>query len=159
MTTSSAVTRLLLAGIATLTIAGCHRQNELRSAAPGLAPTPSATGSADAGAIDPSRGASVGSASDRRLPAGSTVTSRIEDLFIARFPGLDVQRTANGGLSMLLRGKEPLVILDGMEADPLALVPLSPSEVERIEVLRNVSETAIYGSRGVNGVVVVTTRR
>lgn len=115
-------------------------------------------------------GAGVARAMDRPIPGASTMadaalangdirTSRIEDLFVGRYPGLDVQRTGDGGLSMRLRGMEPLVVIDGLEADPDALIGVLPQSVIRIEVLRNVSETALYGSRGVNGVVRVTTRR
>lgn len=96
---------------------------------------------------------------DKALANGEIPTSRIEDLFVGRYPGLDVQRTSEGGLAMRLRGAEPLVVIDGMEADPDALIGVLPQSVIRIEVLRNISETAIYGSRGVNGVVRVTTRR
>ena len=159
MRPSSAVTRLLLAGIATLSITGCYAPGELRSTAPGVERAPSATGTPNADGVKAPAGSPASDAFDRRSGSGAVVTARIEDLFSGRFPGLDVQRTANGDISMLLRGKQPLLVLDGLETDPVALVSVTPSEVERIEVLRNASETAIYGSRGVNGVVVVTTRR
>ncbi|MCY4778667.1 TonB-dependent receptor plug domain-containing protein [Sphingobacterium sp. UT-1RO-CII-1] len=56
-------------------------------------------------------------------------------------------------------GGEMQVILDGMyiEGDQLSMI--SPMDVESIEVLRNVNYTAIYGSYGGNGVIVITTKR
>src|SRR5690606_41712249 len=86
-------------------------------------------------------------------------TSRTEDLFSGRHAALNVYRTAAGGIEMRLRGVEPLLVIDGLEADPVALLTIRPESLVRIEVLRNISDTALYGSRGVNGVVRVTTRR
>jgi TonB-dependent SusC/RagA subfamily outer membrane receptor len=56
---------------------------------------------------------------------------------------------------------EPLYVVDGM---PVAAEPggalkwLAPSDIQRIEVLKDPASTAFYGSRGANGVIVVTTK-
>ena len=159
MSSSSPFHRPLLTVLTALSVVGCHYRGELRSTTPANTPGSAAIGPerpAPFGgtARNPATGAVV-----RDIPEGSVTVFRTEDLFTHRFPGLEVRRTADGRLSMLLRGREPLVVVDGLEADASLLEAVQPSTVERIEVLRNASETAIYGSRGRNGVVVVTTRR
>ncbi len=51
----------------------------------------------------------------------------------------------------------PLYVVDGMLTDDITF--LNPNDIERITVLKDASATAIYGSRGANGVILVTTRR
>ena len=53
---------------------------------------------------------------------------------------------------------DPLVVIDGVPTD-LGLNAINTEDVERIDVLKDASATAIYGSRGANGVVMVTTKR
>jgi TonB-dependent SusC/RagA subfamily outer membrane receptor len=56
---------------------------------------------------------------------------------------------------------EPLYVLDGspIEAGPGgALSGINPWDIESIRVLKNPGDTAIYGMRGVNGVIVITTK-
>src|SRR3546814_15142318 len=50
-------------------------------------------------------------------------------------------------------------ILDGMYMEGDALSMISPSDVETVEVLRGIGNTAIYGSRGGGGVLIITTKR
>ena len=93
----------------------------------------------------------------------------IEQLLIARAPGLEVRSVGQGRFTLFLRGRpalgdqrEPLVVIDGMQfgengVDMLAA--MTPRDVKRVEVLRDAASTGVYGTRGANGVVVVTTRR
>jgi TonB-dependent SusC/RagA subfamily outer membrane receptor len=67
------------------------------------------------------------------------------------------------GTSIRIRGdhsinssNEPLLIVDGMEVSDIS--DLSPEEVETIDVLKDAATTALYGSRGANGVILITTR-
>lgn len=53
---------------------------------------------------------------------------------------------------------DPLVVIDGVPTD-LGLNAINTEDIERIDVLKDASATAIYGSRGANGVVMVTTKR
>ncbi len=53
---------------------------------------------------------------------------------------------------------DPLVVIDGVPTD-LGLTSLNPADIERLDVLKDASATAIYGSRGANGVVMITTKR
>ena len=82
------------------------------------------------------------------------------------FLGVDVIRTNRGGVLIRvisgLVGDNPLYVVDGtpVQVDPKrGLDWLSPEQIARVEVLRLPAETAIYGPRGANGVIVITTRR
>ncbi len=99
----------------------------------------------------------------------NTEGKSMEDLFAGRFPGVTVSRTDNGGLQIRVRGgsntffgsDEPLYVVDDI---PLALdnqgvVFLSPHDIVKIEVLKNPADIALYGVRGGNGVVKITTRK
>jgi iron complex outermembrane receptor protein len=93
----------------------------------------------------------------------------IEQLLTARAPGLEVRSLGQGRFTLSVRGRptlgdrrEPLVVIDGMQfgengADVLA--GMTPRDVKRVEVLKDAGSTAVYGTRGANGVLVVTTRR
>ncbi len=69
-----------------------------------------------------------------------------------------------GGTSVRVRGvssiqlsNEPLYIIDGVQIEG-GLNSISPSDIENITVLKDASTTAIYGSRGANGIVLITTK-
>lgn len=86
-----------------------------------------------------------------------------------RAPGVFVTQASNapgGGVSIRIRGgnsinagNEPLYVIDGFPVYNENGSSLNPNDIESIEVLKDASATAIYGSRGANGVVLVTTRR
>ena len=61
------------------------------------------------------------------------------------------------GISSLNKYGEPLYVVDGVPQSDIASI--DPNEVENIEVLKDASATAVYGSRGSNGVVLVTTKK
>ncbi|CAA7194112.1 SusC/RagA family TonB-linked outer membrane protein [Chryseobacterium potabilaquae] len=71
-------------------------------------------------------------------------------------PGADVDIVVRGGNS-ITQSNAPLYIVDGIQMDN-ALTILSPKEIESIEVLKDASSTSIFGSRGANGVVLITTK-
>ena len=98
--------------------------------------------------------------------------------------GVNIQQSdgaPGGGMSIVVRGtnstytsSQPLFIVDGVPFDtgdtpansssnsnqtsnPLAMI--NPHDIENIEILKDASATAIYGSRGANGVVIITTKR
>ncbi|HRI60661.1 MAG TPA: TonB-dependent receptor, partial [Saprospiraceae bacterium] len=56
-----------------------------------------------------------------------------------------------------LNNASPLYVVDGMLLDDIAFV--NPQDVESVEVLKDASATAIYGNRGANGVIIITTKR
>ena len=84
-----------------------------------------------------------------------------------RVPGMDITRTAGNpgaGTEVLIRGTRsisgsntPLYIIDGIQGGSIS--NLNPSDIASIEVLKDASATAIYGSQGANGVVIVTTKK
>ena len=61
------------------------------------------------------------------------------------------------GARSISAGNEPLIVVDGVLDAVGSLDELNPSDIVSISVLRDVSSTAIYGSRGANGVILVTT--
>ncbi len=61
------------------------------------------------------------------------------------------------GTSSLSANSEPLIVIDGVAGANLNSV--TPEDIERVDVLKDASAAAIYGSRGANGVIVVTTKR
>ncbi|WAC15017.1 SusC/RagA family TonB-linked outer membrane protein [Dyadobacter pollutisoli] len=61
------------------------------------------------------------------------------------------------GYTSLAGGSEPLYVVDGVIGIPINSI--SPSDIDRIDVLKDASASAIYGSRAANGVVIITTKR
>ena len=90
-------------------------------------------------------------------------------------PGVDIIRNGNNpgsGFNIMIRGQNtissggtgsmsdinpPLYIVDGIMLS--SIDDIAPDDIERIDVLKDASSTAIYGSRGANGVVIVTTKK
>ncbi|SHG40530.1 TonB-linked outer membrane protein, SusC/RagA family [Chryseolinea serpens] len=61
------------------------------------------------------------------------------------------------GSSSILGSNQPLIVIDGLQGGDLN--SLNPNDVESMEVLKDASATAIYGSQGANGVILVTTKK
>ncbi len=76
-------------------------------------------------------------------------------------PGSGVQINVRGATSINESGNSnPLFVVDGVPMDDdFDLVNLNPQDIESIEVLKDASSSAIYGSRGANGVVIITSRK
>ncbi len=79
---------------------------------------------------------------------------------------LVTQNSASPGSSATIRirgtgsinaGNDPLYVVDGFPTDDISSV--NPADIESMEILKDASSTAIYGSRGSNGVIIVTTKR
>lgn len=71
-------------------------------------------------------------------------------------PDASISIRVRGGIS-ITQSNEPLYIIDGFPSED-GLSSLDPAEIETIDILKDASSTAIYGARGANGVVVVTTK-
>lgn len=71
-------------------------------------------------------------------------------------PGANVQITVRGGTS-ITQGTEPLYIVDGFQMEN-GLQNVDVNDIESIDVMKDASATAIYGARGSNGVVLITTK-
>lgn len=115
----------------------------------------------------------------RKDVTSSITTVKAEDLNVGvytspaqllqgKVPGLTIANTSdpNGSPSISLRGAsslrsgeamEPYYVIDGVPGVSLSLV--APEDIESIDVLRDASATAIYGSKAANGVIIVTTKK
>lgn len=153
----------LVLGLVLASTIGCQRRPETR-------PTPASDDMGGDGYSEKPRtqtGGGVPSVSHAAEPERNVTA--VEELLIGRYPGVEVTRTGDGGYSVNVRGtssfmssEQPLWVIDGMQVEVAAgrgLSWLNPADVVRIRVLRNPSETAIYGVRGANGVIVVATKR
>jgi len=136
--------------------------------APLWAPLACASPSATAGSSEPPRPELDRNANDTSSVAiGGGKT--IERLFAGRFPGVSVTQAPGGGLQIRIRGgsnsflagEEPLYLVDDtpLPAGTGGIVHLNPYDIEKIEVLKNPADIAVYGIRGANGVIKVTTTR
>ena len=105
--------------------------------------------------------------------------ANVQNALVGKLAGVQVTQTngkVEGGISIRVRGaasisagKEPLYVLDGVPlittnessngAPTNPLLTLSTNEIESIDVLKDASSAAIYGARGANGVVIITTKR
>src|SRR5438270_3668880 len=118
----------------------------------------------------------------------TTPINSLEQTLQGTAPGVQVTTASSapgGGISIRIRGgssvngnNEPLYVIDGfpIENDPSTtgsvtdagrtntapanpLATLNPNDIESIEILKDASATSIYGARGANGVVIITTKR
>lgn len=84
----------------------------------------------------------------------------IRRALFGKIAGLEVYagsgESANDACTLKIHGKTPLVVVDGFPRDPGLLTTL---EIESVDILADAAASALYGVRGANGVVVVTTRR
>ena len=72
-------------------------------------------------------------------------------------PGVYANRVVIRGMATINSSSEPLYIVDGVAMEDFSLV--NPNDIESMEVLKDASAAAIYGARGANGVIMVTTKR
>ena len=99
-----------------------------------------------------------------------------QDMIQGKIAGVNVTNgggTPGGGATIRIRGgsslnasNDPLIVIDGLAMDnqgikgaPNALAMVNPQDIESFTVLKDASTTAIYGSRGSNGVIIITTKK
>lgn len=122
----------------------------------------------------------IGYGTQKRSEITTSVSSVKEDDFLkgavqnplqlirGRVPGLAINTTSgspgDNGIQMLLRGvstfsgnQSPLIVIDGVIGGSLNLINFD--DVEQIDVLKDGSAAAIYGTRGTNGVILITTKK
>lgn len=95
-----------------------------------------------------------------------TPTPNAMDALQGKAPGVDIQKSsgrAGSGVNVVIRGNRsiygdntPLYIIDGIPGD---YSKLNPNDISSIDILKDASSTAIYGSAGANGVVIITTKK
>ncbi len=139
-TPSLRIARSVCLGLAVVAAPGCHKSR-------------------------PATSAPAVSREDLEQHKGEPIEKQIQ----AKSPGVVVSRTADGGIAVQIRGSssimssnEPLYVIDDIpiRSGPNgALVGINPYEIESISVLKNPEDTAIYGSRGANGVILIRTKK
>ena len=104
------------------------------------------------------------------------ITTNAQDMLTGKVAGVSVisnDGTPGGGAQIRIRGgsslnasNDPLIVIDGLAIDNSGIKGMSnglsmvnPEDIETFTVLKDASATAIYGSRGANGVIIVTTNR
>lgn len=110
-------------------------------------------------------------------PAGTVLTAEdirrnpgqsLEQLLLARVPGLTVTRAPDGhavlhfrGTSTFLGEDEPLFVVNGipLSPNPSNLAAIDLHDIETVQVFRDAATTAAYGIRGANGVIVIRTKQ
>ena len=104
------------------------------------------------------RSRSTASTSHLDIPQGTGYTD-IYEYIQGRVAGVEVRGTEIRirGERSILGDNSPLFIVDGMVVDDIGFI--SPDHISRIDVLKDASSTAIYGARGANGVIIITTRK
>jgi len=96
----------------------------------------------------------------------NTATSNALQAIQGKVAGLDITKSSGAtgsGVDMVLRGRRsvnagnaPLFLVDGVEYG--STLDINPSDIVSYEVLKDASSTAIYGTRGANGVIIITTK-
>lgn len=109
--------------------------------------------------------AAISSVNTKELKQSSA--ANLSAALAGRLPGLTAIQTSgqpgSDEVSLYLRGvgtlnnASPLILIDGIPRDNISKI--DPNEVESISILKDASATAVFGVRGANGVVMVTTRR
>jgi TonB-dependent starch-binding outer membrane protein SusC len=109
---------------------------------------------------------SVSSISGEKL--SEVPSSNISDALQGRLPGVQISQTSTqpgSTMQILIRGQrsisasnDPLIVLDGIPFGG-SFSDIDPESVKSISVLKDASATAIYGSRGANGVILITTKK
>lgn len=107
----------------------------------------------------------VASVSSKELTAGGLGSA--VGAMQGMVPGVNIQRSSNkpgSSYNILIRGlntvsgsTKPLIVIDGVPGAELENI--NPDDIEKIDILKDASSTAIYGSRATNGVVIVTTKK
>ncbi len=108
---------------------------------------------------------SVGSVKSDEI--ARTTTSNAMQAIQGRVPGVDIQQRdgqAGSGININLRGNRsisasnaPLILVDGVEYG--STIDINATDIESMDILKDAASTAIYGTRGANGVIIITTKK
>lgn len=113
----------------------------------------------------------IGSVSSKGIEKVST--NSVDKALQGQIAGLQISTTSGSpggnttilirGISSITGGIEPLFVIDGYPVNSVGysnpLSTINPADIESIDVLKDASATAIYGSRGSNGVIIISTKR
>ena len=111
--------------------------------------------------------AAVGSVKGKELM--TSPSANVSNMLAGRITGItsiqDVGSPGNDQSRIYIRGlgttgnSNPLYVIDGIPREPLDFQRLAPSEIDNISVLKDAAAAAVYGARGANGVILITTKR
>ena len=110
---------------------------------------------------------------------GGIATPSMQSSLVAKAPGVQITQIngkLEGGVKVIIRGlssvsasQEPLYVIDGIEmnnnnissiqASLNPLLSINPNDIASIDILKDASATAIFGAKGTNGVILITTKR
>ncbi|PCJ98443.1 MAG: SusC/RagA family TonB-linked outer membrane protein [Flavobacteriaceae bacterium] len=110
---------------------------------------------------------------------GGIATPSLQSALVAKAPGVQITQVngkLEGGVKVIIRGlssvsasQEPLYVIDGIEmnnnnissitAQLNPLLAINPNDIASIDILKDASAAAIYGAKGTNGVILITTKR
>jgi TonB-dependent SusC/RagA subfamily outer membrane receptor len=159
----------LLAGILVGLVSGCAPSTAENEAEPELTPLQAmiADSMEQAPTADPTLLAQLAEADTAGIQKRHQ--EPIASLIERSSPGVRVSRNPDGSLTVRIRGpgsfhgsEEPLYVIDGVplpQGSGGRLAGINPNDIESIKVLKAAHETALYGVRGANGVILITTRR
>jgi TonB-dependent SusC/RagA subfamily outer membrane receptor len=143
---------LLLVPWSIAVLAACGRASDPQSSDAAAAPVPA-------------RSAPAVSSEDIARSPGEP----IEKLLMSRTPGIYVYRNGDGTLAIRIRGatsfqgnNEPLIVVDGVPTQGApggALTGINPYDIATIRVLKDPADISMYGVRGANGVILITTKK
>lgn len=116
---------------------------------------------------------------ERKDVTGSIATVKAEEIALRPItsmeegiqglvPGLNIAQRASSpgdlgtvsirGLGSITAGTQPLWVVDGFPTDQRNAQAINPADIASVDILKDASSTAIYGSRGANGVIIITTK-
>ena len=147
------------------TVSGCRSKSEV-AARPSAAPLDSVSvgyGMQARRDVTGAIGSLDGDVARRNNP------TNMADMLDGRFAGVEIRRLPGGGVSVHIRGqrsltadREPLYVIDGVPQPSNiggVLTDLDPHDIKSIEVLKDAAATSVYGSRGSNGVILISLKR
>lgn len=158
--TQSSPSAVALIGVAALLLGGCASTHQQHRSRP-----PSDT--VEVGYGTQARSDVTGAISSMPVDSAGAKATTVADMIEGRFPGVEVIRRS-GGVSIRIRGartlksdSEPLYVIDGIPSAGRSgvLMDLDPRDIKSIDVLKDAAATSVYGSRGSNGVILITTKR
>ncbi|WP_354003117.1 SusC/RagA family TonB-linked outer membrane protein [Coprobacter tertius] len=98
-----------------------------------------------------------------------TPITRFDQALAGRIAGVQVSSGEGGpgasfnivvrGNNSLTQSNSPLFVIDGFPVEDAGAASINPADIESLDVLKDASATAIYGARGANGVVIITTKK
>ena len=109
---------------------------------------------------------SVEAITAKEMTKGNIVTP--ENLLSGRVAGLNITTSGapGAGSQIRIRGgsslnasNDPLIVIDGLPLSGVDLNSINPNDIDSFSVLKDASATAIYGARGANGVIIITTKK